>query len=255
MMPQNSSVIQLENVSVRYRAPVERFHSFKDFAIQFMSNKVMMHDFWALRDVSMSIYPGEMFAVIGKNGAGKTTLLKVISRVLSPTKGRVVIHGQVAPLLEFGAGFQPELTGMENIYLNGTLLGHTQREIKTHLEEILHFAQLDEFIDAPLRKYSSGMVARLGFAIATSWQPEILLLDEIFAVGDEAFKAKCLARIETFRSNGSTIMLVTHNLAMVTSKCDRALWLEKGILMSIGTVQTVADSYLQFVNQNNTSKE
>jgi ABC-type polysaccharide/polyol phosphate transport system ATPase subunit len=255
MMPENSCAIHLENVSVRYRAPVEPFHSFKDFAIQYVKNQVRMHDFWALRDVSLSVNPGEMFAVIGKNGAGKTTLLKVISRVLSPTRGRVVIHGQVAPLLEFGAGFQPELTGRENIFLNGTLLGHSQKEIKVHLDEILQFAQLGDFIDAPLRKYSSGMVARLGFAIATSWPPEILLLDEIFAVGDEAFKAKCLARIDAFRADGSTIMLVTHNLGLVSSKCDRALWLDKGKVMGIGAVQTVVDSYLVTVNQNNVTKE
>ncbi len=209
-MVEHQAVIHLENISVRYRAPEEPYKSFKEFVIQLIQRQVKMHDFWALKDVSLDVFHGEMVGIIGRNGAGKTTLLKIVSRVLSPTKGRLIVEGKVAPLLEFGAGFQPELTGRENISLNGSLLGHSQREINDHLPDILNFAQLGGFIDAPIRKYSSGMIARLGFAIATSWKPEILLLDEILAVGDEAFKNKCLSRIDGFREDGSTILLVTH---------------------------------------------
>lgn len=244
-------VIHLENISVRYRAPEEPYRSFKEFAIQILRRQVKMRDFWALKDVSLDVFRGEMVGVIGRNGAGKTTLLKVVSRVLSPTKGRMIVEGKVAPLLEFGAGFQPEMTGRENISLNGSLLGHSQRDINKHLPDILNFAQLDGFIDAPIRKYSSGMIARLGFAIATSWKPEILLLDEILAVGDEAFKTKCLSRIDGFRADGSTILLVTHNLSTVLTKCDRAVWLEHGSIIKSGAVKPVVDTYLENINNPN----
>jgi lipopolysaccharide transport system ATP-binding protein len=168
---------------------------------------------------------GEKLGIIGRNGAGKSTLLKLVSRVLSPTSGRIITRGQVAPLLELGAGFHTELTGRENVFLNGALLGHSQKEIKDHLEEILDFAQIDGYIDSPLRTYSSGMVARLGFAVATSWTPEILILDEILAVGDEEFQVKCFSKIDEFRSGGTTIFLVTHNLDTILTKCDRAGWI------------------------------
>jgi len=247
-MVEHQAVIHLENISVRYRAPEEPYKSFKEFVIQLIQRQVKMHDFWALKDVSLDVFHGEMVGIIGRNGAGKTTLLKIVSRVLSPTKGRLIVEGKVAPLLEFGAGFQPELTGRENISLNGSLLGHSQREINDHLPDILNFAQLGGFIDAPIRKYSSGMIARLGFAIATSWKPEILLLDEILAVGDEAFKNKCLSRIDGFREDGSTILLVTHNLNTVLSKCDRAIWVEQGSIINAGEVKHVVDSYLKHIN-------
>jgi ABC-type polysaccharide/polyol phosphate transport system ATPase subunit len=246
------AVIHMENISVRYRAPEEPYRSFKEFAIQILRRQVKMRDFWALKDVNLDVFRGEMVGVIGRNGAGKSTLLKVVSRVLSPTKGRFIIEGKVAPLLEFGAGFQPEMTGRENIALNGSLLGHSQREINDHLPDILNFAQLDGFIDAPIRKYSSGMVARLGFAIATSWKPEILLLDEILAVGDEAFKTKCLSRIDGFRADGSTILLVTHNLNTVLTECDRAVWIEHGSIMIVGEVKLVVDHYLENIKNSST---
>jgi ABC-type polysaccharide/polyol phosphate transport system ATPase subunit len=247
-MIEGQAVIHLENISVRYRAPEEPYRSFKEFAIQIIRRQVKMRDFWALKDINLDVFHGEMIGIIGRNGAGKTTLLKVVSRVLSPTKGRLIVDGKVAPLLEFGAGFQPEMTGRENISLNGSLLGHSKRDINDHLPDILNFAQLDGFIDAPIRKYSSGMVARLGFAIATSWKPEILLLDEILAVGDEAFKTKCLSRIDGFREDGSTILLVTHNLNTVLSKCDRAVWIEHGSIINAGEVKPVVDTYLNNIN-------
>ncbi len=237
------NVITLENVSVRYRTPTEPIGSFKEYAIQVLRRQVRMKEFWALKNINLEIHRGETFGIIGRNGAGKSTLLKVISRVLSPTNGKVLIHGQVAPLLELGAGFHPELTGRENVFLNGSLLGHSQREIKEHLPEILDFAQIDGFIDSPLRIYSSGMVARLGFAVATSWRPEILILDEVLAVGDEDFRTKCYSRMDGFRENGTTIMLVSHDMNLVQTKCTRAVCLDQGSLLATGTVADVIAAY------------
>ena len=238
-------VIELEHVSVRYQVPDERIGSFKEYVIRFLQNKVRSHDFLALTGVDLVIYKGETFGIIGPNGAGKSTLLKVVSRVLVPVAGRVRILGKVAPLLELGAGFHPELTGRENIFLNGTLLGHTRREIKLRLDEILEFAQVGGFIDAPLRTYSSGMVARLGFAVATAWEPEILILDETLAVGDEAFRAKCSDRIKSFQSKGTTTLFVTHDLSLVQSMCNRAVLLHQGKIEALGIVPDVIRVYLE----------
>jgi ABC-type polysaccharide/polyol phosphate transport system ATPase subunit len=239
-------VVTLENVSVRYRAPEERAATFKEYAIRRLQRPVRYTDFYALQQVSAQICQGEVFGIIGRNGAGKSTLLKVISRVVSPTAGRLRIRGRVSPLLELGAGFHPELTGRENIFLNGTLLGHSHREIESHMQAILDFAELGRFIDGPLRTYSSGMVARLGFAVATAWQPEILLLDEILAVGDESFRSKCLARMEAFRIGGTTTLLVTHDTSAILSMCSRAVWLEAGCVASIGPAAQVVEEYHRF---------
>jgi len=200
--PISNPVISLDNISVCYRVQDEPIWSFKEYIIRFLQGKVHMHDFWALKKVSIVVQRGDCLGIIGPNGAGKSTLLKVIARVLHPTEGRVQLDGEVSPLLELGAGFHAELTGRENIFLNGTLLGYTRREVSEHLDCILNFAQIGTFIDAPLRTYSSGMVARLGFAVATAWQPEILILDEILAVGDQEFRAKCFQRIQDFCARG-----------------------------------------------------
>ncbi len=236
-------VVRLDHVSVRYRAPEERLGSFKEYAIRKLRRPVHYTDFYALDRVSMQVCPGETFAIIGRNGAGKSTLLKVISRVVSPTAGRLRIRGRVSPLLELGAGFHPELTGRENIFLNGTLLGHSHREIDARFEDILDFAELGRFIDGPLRTYSSGMVARLGFAVATAWQPEILLLDEVLAVGDDRFRSKCQARMASFRLAGTTTLLVTHDMDAVLNMCSRALWLEGGRAVMIGPAPSVVEEY------------
>ncbi len=242
-LPISQPVIELEHVSVRYQVPDERIGSFKEYIIRSLQNKVRSHDFLALTGVDLVVYKGETFGIIGPNGAGKSTLLKVVSRVLVPKSGRVRIHGKVAPLLELGAGFHPELTGRENIFLNGTLLGHTQREIRLRLDEILDFAQVGGFIDAPLRTYSSGMVARLGFAVATAWEPEILVLDEILAVGDEEFRKKCDERMKGFQENGTTILLVSHDMETVQNLCTRAVWLEQGRIKTAGKVSEVICAY------------
>jgi ABC-type polysaccharide/polyol phosphate transport system ATPase subunit len=184
-----------------------------------------------------------VFGIIGANGAGKSTLLKVISRVMRPTEGRVRVYGRVVPLLELGAGFHPELTGRENIFLNGAILGFTRREMEAKFQRIVEFSELQDFIDAPLRTYSSGMWARLGFAVAIDTEPDILILDEILSVGDEAFQRKCVARIEELRQHGVTILLVTHNTELVASMCSRAAWLDHGRLQLVGEAAVVAQAY------------
>lgn len=236
-------MIRLEDIAVRYRAPQERLGTFKEYAIRRLQRRVRYTDFYALDGIHLEIPRGEIFGVIGRNGAGKSTLLKVISRVLIPTRGRVYLGGPVSPLLELGAGFHPELTGRENVMLNGTLLGHTARELEARMDSIVDFAELGNFIEAPLRTYSSGMAARLGFAVASAWQPEILLVDEVLAVGDEGFQRKCQARMAAFRDAGTTIMLVTHNMDSVASLCARAAWLEQGKIRSIGPAAGVIADY------------
>ena len=197
-----------------------------------------------MRRVNLMIARGEIFGIVGRNGAGKSTLLKVVARVLAPTTGRLWIQGRVSPLLELGAGFHPELTGRENILLNATLLGHSANDVKDQLADILEFAELGAFIDAPLRTYSSGMVARLGFAVATAWRPEILLVDEVLAVGDEVFRRKCRARMEDFRSSGTTTLLVTHDMNTVLAMCGRAAWMHRGRIVTTGPAAQVVKDYL-----------
>jgi ABC-type polysaccharide/polyol phosphate transport system ATPase subunit len=238
-------VIVLNSVSVQYRAPEEVIRTFKEYAIQILRRNVRFKEFRALNHIDLEVNDGEILGIIGRNGAGKSTLLKVISRVLIPTEGRVRISGMVSPLLELGAGFHPELTGRENIFLNGTLLGHSRREIHSRLPEIIEFAELGAFIDSPLRTYSSGMVARLGFSIATIWKPEILILDEVLAVGDEAFRNKCQARLEKYRDHGTTTLLVTHDSNTVETLCSRAMWLDHGQIRAIGPSKEIVALYRQ----------
>ena len=194
----HDEIIRLEKVSVQYRVPEERIGTFKEYAIRFLQRRIRFNKFWALQDVDLSVYKGEVFGLIGRNGAGKSTLLKVISRVMRPTKGRAVLYGRVAPLIELGAGFHPELSGKENVFLNGALLGYSRKEMEACYDQIVDFAELPQFMDAPIRTYSSGMYARLGFAVATAHVPEILLVDEILSVGDEAFQKKCLEKIKFY---------------------------------------------------------
>jgi ABC-type polysaccharide/polyol phosphate transport system ATPase subunit len=237
------TTIRLQGVTVRYQAPRERLGTFKEYAIRRLQRRVEYTDFFALSAIDLDVARGEIFGVIGRNGAGKSTLLKVVSRVLVPTRGRVYVRGRVSPLLDLGAGFHPELTGRENVMLNGTLLGRSSRELEARMDDIIDFAELGSFIEAPVRTYSSGMVARLGFAVATAWQPEILLVDEVLAVGDEAFKRKCQARMQAFRLGGTTILMVTHDMASIESLCTRAAWLEHGNIASMGPAPKVIADY------------
>jgi ABC-type polysaccharide/polyol phosphate transport system ATPase subunit len=236
-------VIILDNISVRYRAPEEIIRTFKEYAIRNIRRNLRFRSFDALKNVNLQVEEGEILGIIGRNGAGKSTLLKVISRVLVPTEGRVRIRGKISPLLELGAGFHPELTGRENIFLNGTLLGHSRRDIESRLAEIIDFAELGAFIDSPLRTYSSGMGARLGFAVATSWLPEILILDEVLSVGDEAFRQKCQNRMQDFQDKGTTTLIVTHDSSLVETLCSRAVWMDHGEIKAIGPAKEIVASY------------
>ena len=237
------AVLGAEGVSVRFRIPMEPIRSLKEYAIRQLQRRLAFREVWALRDVSFSVARGECFGIIGRNGSGKSTLLRVIARVLRPTAGRIWVRGRVAPLLELGAGFHGELTGRENVFLNGTLLGHPRAEVARRLDWIVSFAELWDFIDAPLRTYSTGMVARLAFATATAWEPEILLVDEILAVGDEAFRRKCRERMEGFLRGGTTIVLVSHDMQLVRELCQRALWLDGGRARALGPSAAVTAEY------------
>jgi ABC-2 type transport system ATP-binding protein len=245
--PQNDSAIFLRDVSVRYRLPNERLATLKEYMIRLVQGKVRYHSFLALKDISVVVKKGEIFGILGRNGAGKSTLLKVIARVLIPTQGRVWVNGMVSPLLELGAGFHPELTGMENIYLNATLLGHNQKAIKQKIPEIIEFAEIGEFIEAPLRTYSSGMVARLGFSVATAWLPDILILDEVLSVGDASFARKCTERMQSYRASGATVLLVSHSVDIVRSLCQRALLLEHGQILEMGSADEVSEKYTNLI--------
>lgn len=222
----------------------ERIGTFKEYAIRWVKGQIRHKNFQALDNISLDVKRGEVFGLIGKNGAGKSTLLKLVARVLRPTTGRVWVKGRVAPLLEIGAGFHPELTGRENIYLNGTMLGFTRREIDARFERIVEFAELGDFINAPLRTYSSGMWARLGFAVATDTQPEVLIVDEVLSVGDEAFQRKSFERIQSFREQGATILLVSHNMDAIETMCQRAAWLDRGKVAALDSAQSVVAQYL-----------
>ena len=198
---------------------------------------------WALEDVSFSVGRGERLGVIGRNGAGKSTLLKILSRITEPTTGRVRLRGRVASLLEVGTGFHPELTGRENIYLNGTILGMSRAEIRRKFDEIIAFAEIERFLDTPVKRYSSGMYVRLAFAVAAHLEPEILLVDEVLAVGDAAFQRKCLGKMSDVAESGRTILLVSHNMAAVTQLCSSAIWLDHGRLREAGPARDVIDAY------------
>jgi ABC-type polysaccharide/polyol phosphate transport system ATPase subunit len=245
---QENPVVVLEDATVRYRIPREHLRTLKEFAIRRMQGRVEYENLLALNNVSLSVQKGEVFGLIGANGAGKTTLLRLVAQVMRPTSGRVVVRGRVAPLLAMGAGFHPELTGRENVFLNGTLLGYTRRQIDECFTEIVEFAELQDFIDAPLRTYSSGMMARLGFSVATAVMPEVLIVDEVLSVGDIAFQEKSGARIRQFRENGATILLVSHGMKSITSMCDRAAWLSHGEVVEVGEAGEVVRNFEKFMN-------
>ncbi len=246
--PDSGTAIQLDDVAVQYRLPTERIGTFKEFAIRFLQRKVSYTHFWALQDVDLKVRRGEVFGIVGKNGAGKSTMLKVISGVLLPKRGRVRVYGKIAPLLELGAGFHPELSGRENVYLNGSLLGYSKEDMDVVYDEIVDFAELQPFMEAPIRTYSSGMYARLGFAVATAHIPEILIVDEILSVGDEAFQAKCQARMKSFQDQGATVLLVSHGMATIEKMCNRAMWLDHGKVRLIAEPAEVVAAYRKEYN-------
>jgi ABC-type polysaccharide/polyol phosphate transport system ATPase subunit len=237
------AAIRLEKVSVRYRIPRERIGSLKEYAIRRLKRRLFFDEFEALRDVALEVQAGETVGVIGRNGAGKSTLLRLIAGVMPPSAGRVVVIGRIAPLLELGLGFHGELTGRENVILQGTLLGFSRREMRRRTPRIVEWAEIEEFIDAPVRTYSSGMTARLAFSVATDVEPDILLVDEALAVGDEQFQRKCRGRIEEFRAAGKTVFLVSHALEQIRQNCRRAVWVHEGRLVRDGDPASVTELY------------
>jgi len=235
--------IQLEGVSLVYRLAKQRIPSLKEYAIHWMKGALAYEQLWALRDVDLIVPAGQTLGIVGRNGAGKSTLLKVVSRVLKPTRGQAVVRGTLAPILELGTGFDHELTGLENIYLNALLLGRSRRDIDAAVEEIVEFSGLGDFVRSPIRNYSSGMLARLGFSIATAWLPDVLVLDEVLAVGDAAFTGKCEERIARFRAAGTTVLIVSHNALAIRKTCDRCVWLDAGRLRADGDPASVLAAY------------
>jgi ABC-type polysaccharide/polyol phosphate transport system ATPase subunit len=242
----NCPAVKLEAVTQRFRVIHERPDTLREVFAKFLRNKVIYHDFDAVSKVSLEVPHGQMLGLIGRNGSGKSTLLKIISGVFRPTSGRVTIRGSLAPLIELGAGFHHELTGRENIALNGLLMGYSREDMKAREQSIIDFAEIGEFIDAPIKQYSSGMHTRLAFAVATEVNPDILVLDEILAVGDTAFQQKCFARIERFRRAGKTILFVSHAMPSIKDYCDRVIVLDKGAIIADGEPHEVVDFYQNF---------
>lgn len=239
------NAVEVENVSMRFNLARERVDNLKEwFVRKLRGNHTAVDEFWALRDISLTIPKGDSFALIGSNGSGKSTLLKIISGILTPTTGRVEINGSIAPLIELGAGFDMELTGRENIFLNGAVLGHSKKMMLEKYDEIMDFSELKEFEDVPIKNYSSGMLARLGFSIATIVKPDILIVDEILAVGDQAFQNKCHKRMEDMMSGGTTVILVSHSEADVKRICKHAAWINKSRLMFVGDSEKALKKYV-----------
>ena len=242
--------IGLDQVNQQFRIIHDRPDSFREAFVRKFRSLGRYEDFYALRDVSLRIGQGESVGIIGRNGSGKSTLLKIIARVYKPTSGRVELEGRISALIELGAGFHHDLTGRENIVVNGALLGFSRREMKEKYHDIVAFAEVEEFIDTPIKQYSTGMLARLGFAVATEVDPDILLVDEILAVGDEPFQQKCLERMNNFRLKGKTTVFVSHDMGLVQSLCDRVLLLDHGQLRADGPAERVIRRYHELLKQS-----
>lgn len=240
------SSIHVENLSIKFRIYHDRSPSLKEyFANLFKRNGQAAHsDFWAVKDVSFEIKAGDRVGIIGHNGAGKSTLLKALCRVYESTDGRVSVNGRIAPLLEIGAGFHPEFTGRENIYLNGSILGYSKRQLKEIEPEVIAFAELEEFIDTPVKYYSTGMYMRLAFSLATAMHPDILVLDEVFAGGDAAFMAKAKARMHALIDKANIMIMVSHDHVLIKSLCNRVIWLDHGRLVADGAPNEIVERYL-----------
>ena len=242
-VPSDDIVIQVKEVSMHFNMAAEKVNSIREYLTKLSQKKLFYEDFIAVNRISFEVKRGEVFGIVGTNGSGKSTLLKMIAGVLTPTSGEVVTKGTIAPLIELGAGFDPELTGRENIYLNGAVLGYTQKFLDEQYESIVDFSEIGDFINIPLKNYSSGMVSRIAFSIATAVKPDILIADEILSVGDFLFQEKCLNRINHMMNEGTTVLFVSHSIEQVRKICDRALWIEKGQLKMIGDVNKVCDAY------------
>ena len=242
-------MIRVEHVSMRFNLGIEKGFSLKQFFIDFFKKKPkkVKNQFWALSDVDFEIKQGEVIGFVGSNGAGKSTLLKVIAGVMKPTKGRVSVYGNICPMIELGAGFDQELTARENIYLNGAVMGYSKELIDSKFEEIVEFSELRNFLDVPIQNFSSGMVARFAFSIATIVDPEILIVDEILSVGDMAFQSKSEAKMLSMITGGTTVLFVSHSIDQIRKMCDRVVWLDHGNVVKIGKTDKICDEYVEFM--------
>lgn len=239
------NAVDVESVSKKFRLYHERNQSMKSAILR--GRRSVHEDFWALKDISFSVPQGSTFGLIGSNGSGKSTLLKCLARIYTPEKGTIRYNGRIAALLEVGSGFHPELSGRENIFLNGSILGMSRKEISRKFDEIVDFSGVEAFIDQPVKNYSSGMYVRLGFSVAINVSPDILVVDEVLAVGDAAFQERCKHKFEQFRDDGKTVILVSHAMDMVQDMCDRVAWLSNGRLLAEGEAEPTIASYLQSV--------
>ena len=242
-MKNKDILVKVENVKIKFNLGKENIAGIKEYLIKLIRKELFFQEFWALKGISLEIKKGEVFGILGFNGAGKSTLLKVIAGVLKPTEGKVITKGKVAPLIELGAGFDMELTARENIYLNGAILGYSKKFLNEKFNEIVEFAELQEFLDVPLKNYSSGMVARIAFAIATIVDPDILIVDEILSVGDYKFQEKCKQKIEKMMKNGVTIIMVSHSIEQIKEICTRAILLDHGNKVILDEVLEVVKIY------------
>ncbi len=244
----NEPAVEFRDVSVRYRLPERGTPTLKEWVVRRMTSRMRWFDLHALDHVSFAVDRGKAFGIIGANGAGKSTLLRIAGGILAPSEGEAIVRGRLAPIIELGTGFELELSGRENVFFSGALLGRSRAEMQARFDDIVEFSGLDDFINAPLRTYSTGMVARLAFAVASTVEAHILLLDEVLAVGDESFRRKCQDRITRFRDGGVTILFVSHDLAAVESMCDQSMWLDHGQVRALGVTSEVVAQYRAAAN-------
>lgn len=236
-------IIDVQHISMKFNLMEEKVDTLKEYIVKLIKGKLFYNEFVALDDVSFQIEKGDILGIVGFNGAGKSTMLKILAGVLKPTSGKVVVKGTVAPLIEVGAGFDPELTAKENIFLNGAILGHSRKFLQQHFDEIIDFAELRTFVNVPVKNFSSGMYARLGFAIATVVKPDILIVDEVLSVGDYRFQDKCEKRIQEMINGGTTIIIVSHDINMIERLCNKVLWLDHGVKRDFGETLKICEEY------------
>ncbi|VUX03132.1 Teichoic acids export ATP-binding protein TagH [Dorea longicatena] len=237
------TIVEVKDVSIKFNMSFEKYDSFKEYIIKMIKQQITYHSFWALKNVNFEVKKGDTLGLIGLNGSGKSTILKIIAGILRPTQGTVKVKGKIAPLIELGAGFDGDLTGEENVYLNGALLGYSQSEIKKNYRDIVEFSELENFMNVPVKNYSSGMLSRLAFAIATIGIPDILIVDEVLSVGDFRFQKKCEDRIKKMQESGTTVLFVSHSIEQVKKICNKIVWLDHGKVRMYGNTREVCEEY------------
>lgn len=237
------TIVEVKDVSIKFNMSSEKYDSFKEYIIKMIKQQITYHSFWALKNVSFEVKKGDTLGLIGLNGSGKSTILKIIAGILRPTQGTVKVKGKIAPLIELGAGFDGDLTGEENVYLNGALLGYSQSEVKKNYRDIVEFSELENFMNVPVKNYSSGMLSRLAFAIATIGIPDILIVDEVLSVGDFRFQKKCEDRIKKMQESGTTVLFVSHSIEQVKKICNKIVWLDHGKVRMYGNTREVCEEY------------